>query len=249
MILLFSSQWILGDLRSSCPPLRFLWICSHKSFYWLIWFWSVFLCYLQVPRILDFFNIFWHENTWSLFGRTQTQSSWGRSCFNESILFVTPFLSGLGLITGQLLSLTTSNSSYYGSSGYGGYGNNVTVIVTANGGAATATGGAATATGGSNTNNDNDTNTATNTGRKMKNELERLVKLFLRLLQTMPGAFQWWLFTRLSDCDRWCDRSLSHFYLVVKILSIKSQHCEICKLCSNCLNVDHSFSLQWFWIV
>ena len=104
---------------------------------------------------------------------------------------VTPSISGLGLITGQLLSLTTSNSSYYGSSGYGGYGNNVTVIVTANGGAATATGGAATATGGSNTNNDNDTNTATNTGRKMKNELERLVKLFLRLLQTMPGAFQW----------------------------------------------------------
>ena len=99
-------------------------------------------------------------------------------------------ISGLGLITGQLLSLTTNNSSYYGSSGYSGYGtgNNVTVIVTANGGAATATGGAATATGGSNTNTDNDVNTATN-GRMLKNELERLVKLFLRLLQTIPGAF------------------------------------------------------------
>ena len=83
-------------------------------------------------------------------------------------------VAGLGLITGQLLSLTTSSSSY----GSGGGCETVTVIVTAAGGSATATGGAANATGGSNTNTDDDTNTATNTsGRKMKNEIEKMVTL------------------------------------------------------------------------
>ena len=88
------------------------------------------------------------------------------------------YFAGLGLISGQLLSLSSGTS---GSNG----GGNVTVIVTATGGTATATGGAADATGGMNENNDNDTNTATNTGRSMMNEIERLMKKIMSFLQNL----------------------------------------------------------------
>ena len=88
----------------------------------------------------------------------------------------------MGLVSGQLLALRTSlDSSGFGTTG------NVTVIVTASGGTATATGGAATATGGSNTNNDNDTNTATNYGRSIKNKVERM----MRKIVTKNTIFKW----------------------------------------------------------
>ena len=91
----------------------------------------------------------------------------------------------MGLVSGQLLTLRTSlDSSGFGSTG------NVTVIVTATGGTATATGGAATATGGSNTNNDNDTNTATNNGRSDKSKVGRMMRKILRLLQRIPVIFK-----------------------------------------------------------
>ena len=88
------------------------------------------------------------------------------------------YFPGLGLISGQLLSLSSGTSG-------GGIGGNVTVKVTATGGTATATGGAADATGGMNENNDNDTNTATNTGRRMMNEIERVMKKIMSFLQSL----------------------------------------------------------------
>ena len=71
----------------------------------------------------------------------------------------------------------------------------MTVIVTATGGTATATGGAADATGGMNENNDNDTNTATNTtGRKMMNEIERILKKIMISLQNLTFKLEKTLF-------------------------------------------------------
>ena len=96
------------------------------------------------------------------------------------------YYAGLGLISGQLLSLGMSSGTSGSSSG-----GNVTVIVTATGGTATATGGAATATGGMNENNDNDTNTATNmTGRRMRNEIERVMKKIMSFLQRLSFSLE-----------------------------------------------------------
>jgi hypothetical protein len=100
------------------------------------------------------------------------------------------YFPGLGLISGQLLSLSSGTS---GSNG----GGNVTVIVTATGGTATATGGAADATGGMNENNDNDTNTATNTGRKMMNEIERAMKKVRSFLQNVSFRLKRNLFEQI----------------------------------------------------
>ena len=87
--------------------------------------------------------------------------------------------SGLGLIFGQLLSLRNT-LGVYGAYGNGyGYGNNVTVIVTATGGTASATGGSGTATGGSNTNTDNDSNVATNGGRSISGKIETILQTFV----------------------------------------------------------------------
>ena len=85
------------------------------------------------------------------------------------------------------MALSSYNSTFTNSGT--GAGNNVTVIVTATGGTASATGGMADATGGMNTNNDNDTNTATNTGRRLVTYIERILRRLMMILMRLVNPF------------------------------------------------------------